>query len=138
MSDCIFCKIVQGEIPSIRVYEDEQTIAFLDINPTSEGHTLVIPRKHSADIYEIDAETAAAVMRTVHLLARRINAALHPDGLNVVQNNGRAAGQVIFHYHVHLIPRRMGDQALGHWHHESADHETLQRVAARIRNAGDE
>ncbi|HXF69208.1 MAG TPA: HIT family protein [Thermoflexus sp.] len=109
MSSCIFCAIVARQQPAEIVYEDERTMAFMDINPANPGHTLVIPKRHAATIFEIDEEDAAAVMRTTVRVARAIRAALAPEGLNLVQSNGRAAGQEIFHLHVHVIPRWVGD-----------------------------
>ncbi|WP_376793288.1 HIT family protein [Thermoflexus sp.] len=109
MSSCIFCAIVARQQPAEIVYEDERTMAFMDINPANPGHTLVIPKRHAATIFEIDEEDAAAVMRTAVRVARAIRAALAPEGLNLVQSNGRAAGQEIFHLHVHVIPRWVGD-----------------------------
>lgn len=107
--DCIFCAIVEGRAPAEVVFEDEQTIAFMDINPANPGHTLVVPKQHVRDIYELDEETAAAVMRTAARVARAIRAALEPEGLNLLQSNGRAGGQAVFHFHMHVIPRWYGD-----------------------------
>ncbi len=109
MDSCIFCAIAAHQQPAEIVYEDERTMAFLDINPANPGHTLVIPKRHAANLFEIDEEDAAAVMRTAVQVARAIRAALAPDGLNLVQSNGRAGGQEIFHLHVHVIPRWVGD-----------------------------
>lgn len=109
MDSCIFCAIAAHQQPAEIVYEDERTMAFLDINPANPGHTLVIPKRHAATLFEIDEEDAAAVMRTAVRVARAIRAALAPDGLNLVQSNGRAGGQEIFHLHVHVIPRWVGD-----------------------------
>lgn len=106
---CIFCRIVRGDAPSFRVMEDERTVAFMDLAPVSEGHVLVIPRAHAASIFEIAAEDAAAVARSAHRVAAALREELDPGGLMLAQLNGQAAGQTIFHYHVHLIPRRPGD-----------------------------
>jgi histidine triad (HIT) family protein len=110
MSDerCIFCAIIEGQAPAEMVFEDEDTLAFMDINPANPGHILVIPKRHVRDIYELDEETAA-VMKTAVLVARAIKRALHPDGMNLVQSNERAGGQEIFHFHIHVIPRWYGD-----------------------------
>ncbi|MER3400710.1 MAG: HIT family protein [Thermoflexus sp.] len=105
----MFCEIVARRQPAEVVYEDERTMAFMDIHPANPGHTLVIPKRHAATIFEIDEEDAAAVMRTAVRVARAIRRALAPEGLNLVQSNGRAAGQEIFHLHVHVIPRWVGD-----------------------------
>jgi len=109
MSGCVFCDIVARRQPAEIVYEDERTMAFLDINPANPGHTLVIPKRHAATIFDIEEEDAAAVMRTAVRVARAIRQAFSPDGLNLVQSNGRAGGQEIFHVHVHVIPRWVGD-----------------------------
>jgi len=109
MADCLFCKIVAGEIPAFKVYEDSDTLAFLDINPATPGHTLVIPRRHSRDIFEVDDASLRAVGATTKRIADKIRSALGAD-VTVLQNNGRAAGQAINHLHVHVIPRRAGDR----------------------------
>jgi histidine triad (HIT) family protein len=106
---CVFCAIIGGQAPAEVVFEDEETLAFMDINPANPGHTLVIPKRHVRNIYELGEETAAAVMKTVVSVARAIKRALHPDGMNLVQSNERAGGQEIFHFHIHVIPRWYGD-----------------------------
>ena len=106
---CIFCAIVEGQAPAEVVFDDEETLAFMDINPANPGHTLVIPKGHIQDIYGMDEETAAAVMRTAVRVARAIKRALQPDGMNLIQSNERAGGQDIFHFHIHVIPRWYGD-----------------------------
>lgn len=111
MSDrgCVFCAIVEGRAPAEVVFEDAETLAFMDINPANPGHTLVIPKRHVRNIYGMDEETAAAVMRTTVRIANAIKAALQPDGMNLIQSNERAGGQDIFHFHLHIIPRWHGD-----------------------------
>src|SRR5690242_17783197 len=104
MPDCIFCKIVRGEIPSTKVYEDEKTYAFLDITPMNPGHTLVIPKKHSTDIFEIEEAEWNAVMHSARVIAHAIEKSLSPEGVNIRMNNREAAGQSVFHAHVHVIP----------------------------------
>jgi histidine triad (HIT) family protein len=106
---CIFCAIIEGQAPAEVLFEDEETLAFMDINPASPGHTLVIPKRHVQDIYGMDEEMAAAVMRAAVRVAKAIKRALQPDGMNLVQSNERAGGQEIFHFHVHIIPRWYGD-----------------------------
>ncbi len=103
--DCIFCAIIAGQAPAERVYEDEATLAFLDIHPQGPGHTLVVPERHAALIYDLDDETAAHLAQALVRVARGIRAALAPEGLSVRQANGRAAGQDVMHVHFHLIPR---------------------------------
>jgi len=105
MSDCIFCKIAAGEIPSRKIYEDSDLIAIMDLNPTSKGHSLIIPKEHCTNIYDIDEDIAAKVMKTAKKLATKMTVALNCDGFNLLQNNGETAGQTMFHFHMHLIPR---------------------------------
>lgn len=103
--DCIFCKIAAGEIPSRKIYEDSDLIAIMDLNPTSKGHSLIIPKEHCTNIYDIDEDIAAKVMKTAKKLATKMTVALNCDGFNLLQNNGKTAGQTMFHFHMHLIPR---------------------------------
>ena len=103
--DCLFCKIVAGEIPSTRVDEDERTVAFMDINPATKGHLLVIPREHSVDLLEVPNEDLEACVRMAQKLARRATERLDADGVNLLNSCGRAAWQTVFHFHVHVIPR---------------------------------
>ena len=103
--DCIFCKIAAGEIPSRKIYEDSELIAIMDLNPTSKGHSLIIPKEHCTNIYDIDEDIAAKVMKTAKKLATKMTVALNCDGFNLLQNNGETAGQTMFHFHMHLIPR---------------------------------
>ena len=103
--DCIFCKIAAGEIPSRKIYEDSDLIAIMDLNPTSKGHSLIIPKEHCTNIYDIDEDIAAKVMKTAKKLATKLTVALNCDGFNLLQNNGETAGQTMFHFHMHLIPR---------------------------------
>lgn len=103
--DCIFCKIAAGEIPSRKIYEDKDLIAIMDLNPTSKGHSLIIPKEHCTNIYDIDEDIAAKVMKTAKKLATKMTVVLNCDGFNLLQNNGETAGQTMFHFHMHLIPR---------------------------------
>ncbi|HEM6189830.1 TPA: HIT family protein [Streptococcus suis] len=105
MSDCIFCKIVAGEIPASKVYEDDHVLAFLDITQVTKGHTLVIPKKHYRNVLDMDAEAAGQVFSVVPTLARQLKEKLGANGLNIVNNNEEVAGQTVFHTHIHLIPR---------------------------------
>ena len=114
--DCIFCKIAAGEIPSRKIYEDKDLIAIMDLNPTSKGHSLIIPKEHCTNIYDIDEDIAAKVMKTAKKLATKMTVALNCDGFNLLQNNGETAGQTMFHFHMHLIPRYKGDQVGITWH----------------------
>ncbi|QMS84954.1 HIT family protein [Candidatus Xianfuyuplasma coldseepsis] len=106
--DCIFCKIREGEIPSYKVYEDDHVLAFLDITQGTKGHTLVIPKKHVPNVYEVDEDTITHVFTAVPKIARALKKAFNPIGLNIVNNNDRPL-QSVFHFHVHLIPRYEDD-----------------------------
>ncbi len=105
MSDCIFCKIVAGEIPAKKVFENEHVVAFLDISQVTKGHTLVIPKTHVKDLYELTPEIAKNLFEVVPSIANGLKEAFEPVGLNTLNNNGEKAGQSVFHYHMHLIPR---------------------------------
>ena len=133
-ADCVFCKIIQGKIPSVKVVEDEQTLTFMDIQPASPGHTLVIPKAHAANLMEIAEADLLAVAKTVQRISQAINAALKPDGIRIVQTNGAAAGQTVLHYHVHLIPMQEG-QRIGTHGRASAKPEELKAMAERIHSA---
>ncbi len=105
MSDCIFCQIVTGQIPSSKVYEDEEVLAFLDITQVTKGHTLVIPKKHYRNMLEMDAEAASSLFARVPKIAKQLQEKLGASGINIINNNEEAAGQTVFHTHVHLLPR---------------------------------
>ncbi|MFY0744107.1 HIT family protein [Solibacillus silvestris] len=105
MSDCLFCKIIAGEIPSIKVYEDEHTFAFMDIAPLTKGHTLLIPKTHCKDLFEMSEDVARNLYAAAPKVANAIKAAFNPAGMNTINNNGAEAGQTVFHYHLHLVPR---------------------------------
>ena len=109
MENCIFCKIANGEIPSATLYEDEDFRVILDLGPASRGHSLILPKAHAANLLELPDEQAGKAMILAKKMAGRLIDALKCDGLNVVQNNGEAAGQTVHHFHIHLIPRRSGD-----------------------------
>ena len=125
--DCIFCKIANGEIPSATVYEDSICRVILDVNPANKGHALIIPKEHFDNIYSMDAETAAKIFTIATEVAKAQKAELNPDGLNILQNNGEAAGQTVFHFHMHLIPRYDGEKTIIDWDHkEFSDDEIHQ------------
>ncbi|MFP4438078.1 MAG: HIT family protein [Chloroflexaceae bacterium] len=128
----IFSRIVQGEIPAAKIYEDDQTLAFLDINPATRGHALVICKEEYPDLLSVPPDLLAAVVQTTQKVARAITEALKPDGYNVMQNNGSAAGQEVFHYHVHIVPRWEGDNAVRAWKQGTADTQELQELATLI------
>lgn len=119
MENCIFCKIANGEIPAATLYEDENFRVILDLGPASKGHALILPKSHAANIYELSDEMAAKAMILAKKMATAMTAALKCDGFNIVQNNGECAGQTVFHFHMHLIPRYKGDQVGITWHPES-------------------
>jgi histidine triad (HIT) family protein len=133
MSDCVFCKIVAGQIPSTRVYEDEHTLAFMDLGQVNPGHVLVAVKKHAANLFELDEVQAAAVARASTRIARAIKAAFDPEGLSVYQANGKAAGQTVFHYHVHLLPRHQADGMELVWPVKNPPREKLEGYAEKIR-----
>ena len=134
-ADCLFCKIVKGEIPCAKVYEDAQVLAFLDIAPVAPGHALVIPKLHCADLFALPDALDAAWLAAQKLVGRAVMTALGATGLNVQQNNGASAGQVVFHAHVHLIPRRDGD-GLALWPGAPyADAAAMAAVAESVRCA---
>jgi histidine triad (HIT) family protein len=135
MTDCVFCKIVAGQIPSTRVYEDEQTLAFMDIGQVNPGHVLVAVKKHASNLYELDEAQTAAAARACVTVARAIQAAFKPEGLSVYQANGKAAGQTVFHYHVHLLPRHAGDGMELTWPVKNPPRERLEEHAGKIRAA---
>jgi histidine triad (HIT) family protein len=133
MSDCVFCKIVAGQIPSTQVYEDEHTVAFMDIGQVNPGHVLVAVKKHADNLYALDDAQAAAVARASARVARAIRDAFKPEGLSVYQANGKAAGQTVFHYHVHLLPRHAGDGMELTWPVKNPPRELLEDYAGKIR-----
>ena len=131
--DCIFCAIVAGDIPATIVYEDEDVLAFMDIAPINPGHTLIIPKQHYRNIYDIPAEVGGKIMQTAVSLAKAIRTALNTDGLNLVQSNEAAGFQTVFHFHLHLIPRWEGDPIRLPWRPSEGDMEEIGNIAAKIR-----
>ena len=134
MEDCIFCKIIKGEIPSFKVYEDEKVFAFEDINPISPGHTLVIPKNHAENIWEISEEDLVAVQRASQKIARGIKEALNVDGIACMQLNGRAVHQEVMHYHLHLVPRRVDqpDLPIATWEIKPGNMDEIKERAEKI------
>ena len=136
MSETIFSKIISGEIPSFKIYENDYVYAFLDISQVSKGHTLLVPKKPSANIFETDEETMKHIGVALPKVANAIKKAFHPDGLNIIQNNGEYADQSVFHIHFHLIPRYENDiDGFGYkWetHEDVIDYETKQKIATQI------
>lgn len=136
MSETIFSKIISGEIPSFKIYENDYVYAFLDISQVSKGHTLLVPKKPSANIFETDEETMKHIGVALPKVANAIKNAFQPDGLNIIQNNGEYADQSVFHIHFHLIPRYENDiDGFGYkWetHEDVIDDETKQKIATQI------
>ena len=130
-NNCVFCAIAAGEIPSFKVYEDDLVRAYLDINPFTKGHTLVIPKAHSQDLLETPDETLAAIIARVKKVAAHLKAALPCDGFNILQNNGETAGQTVRHVHFHIVPR-YGQEPIVFENH-AGNMDELKALAARIR-----
>ena len=133
--DCLFCKIVAGEIPSTRVDEDERTVAFMDINPATRGHVLVIPRAHSTDLLEVPQEDLDACARMAKRLAARTTERLGADGVNLLNSCGRAAWQTVFHFHMHVIPRYAGDPLRLPWQPAPGDEGEIKAAAEALRGS---
>lgn len=133
--NCIFCKIVAGEIPSDKICEDGETLAFMDINPVHDGHCLVVPKAHYPTLFEVAPDAFAAAARTAIKVARAVNAVVKPDGLNLIQSNGPGAAQSVLHFHVHVLPRRMRDGLLINWGLTPGDRARIAEIAERIRAA---
>jgi histidine triad (HIT) family protein len=137
---CIFCKIINGDIPSAKVYEDEYVFAFLDLSQVTKGHTLVIPKDHQANLFELQEDTAANLFRAVPKIANAIKAAFGPAALNVLNNNGELAGQTVFHFHIHLLPRYDKKDGFGlKWETHEEDYTSEDRaiLAEKIADAID-
>ena len=132
-SECIFCKIIAGEIPCISLWEDQETLAFLDINPANPGHALVIPKQHWQDVYTIPDEAIGAVGATARRIATAVRTALTPDGINLVQANGPGAAQSVFHFHMHVLPRYSGDELKLNWRLKLGDMDQLKPISERIK-----
>lgn len=130
--DCIFCRIANGEIPSKTLYEDEDFRVILDLGPATKGHALILPKEHAANLYDLPEETAAAAMRLAKRMAAVLRDKLHCDGLNLVQNNGEAAGQTVPHFHLHLIPRYQNDGQNINWVPSRPEPEELEVVRKEI------
>lgn len=131
--ECAFCKIIRKEAPASIVYEDETVVAFLSSRPVNVGHTLVVPKKHYENIYEVSGEEAAYLFKIVKKIAQAVKDTTNAEGIRIVQNNGEAAGQVVFHLHVHIIPMKMSNQ----FYHGIGDRDSkeLEKDAEKIRHA---
>ena len=134
-NDCIFCKIANGEIPSSTIYEDDLFRVILDLSPATKGHALILPKKHMANIFEMDEETAEKVFVLASRIAKAMKEALNCDGLNIVQNNGEIAGQTVFHFHMHIIPRYNDDGQQINWVPKTSEAAEREMIAEQIKNA---
>ncbi|MDE0309533.1 MAG: HIT family protein [Acidiferrobacterales bacterium] len=132
-ANCIFCGIVAGQIPSIKIYENAQVLAFMDINPVSTGHVLVIPKGHWRDLFDMPDEQLGLVAAAVRKVAQAVKTVLNPDGISITQANGKGAAQSVLHYHVHIVARTMGDELKINWELVAGDMDAIGAVASRIR-----
>lgn len=130
---CIFCKIVAGEVPSYTVYEDRDFKAFLDISPASKGHTILIPKIHADNLYELPNDIAEKIIVVAKKIARGLKKELNYDGLNLLQNNGEVAGQSVFHFHMHLIPRYKDDNVVIKFVEQKDEQSSLEELSLRIK-----
>ena len=137
MEDCIFCNIVKGKIPCFKIYEDSNVFAFEDINPVADGHTLIIPKRHVQDLWEISDEDLAAVHSASKKIINAIKEVLNPTGVACIQLNGPGAGQEVNHYHLHLIPRIIGSSELPvpNWKIKPGDMKLIKEMAEKIKEA---
>jgi histidine triad (HIT) family protein len=134
--DCLFCKIVAGDLPATVVREDERTVAFMDINPATRGHLLVVPRQHATDVLEIAEEDLAACVAAAKELTGRVQERLDADGVNLINSCGRAAWQTVFHFHLHVIPRYAGDPLRLPWTPAPGDRDEIAEAAAALTSEG--
>lgn len=134
--ECLFCKIAQGEVPSVAIYEDDDVYAFLDIKPVHPGHTLIVPKTHYTNLYELPDEILAKLSRVMRDISIAVKEAVSADGINIEMNNDRAAGQVIFHAHLHVVPRYI-DDGLRHWpgteQNKEGQEDTAQKIIKQLK-----
>jgi histidine triad (HIT) family protein len=131
--DCIFCKIISGEIPGTIVDQDERTVAFMDVNPATRGHALIVPRRHARDLLEIERDDLEATIVAAQRLARRMHDRLGTDGINLLNSCGRTAWQTVFHFHIHVIPRYEGDPVRLPWTPAPGDPDEIAEAAEALR-----
>ena len=133
--NCIFCKLANKDIPTNIIYEDEKFTVIMDASPATKGHALILPKNHAANIYELPDEDAADIFVLAKKLATKMTEVLHCDGLNIVQNNGKVAGQTVFHFHMHLIPRYLndGNEDKLTWNHADISADEIAEIAAKLR-----
>ena len=132
MQDCIFCKIAKGQIPSIKIYENESVFAFLDIAPISQGHTLIIPKNHFTKLDDCPAEVLSSIIAVIGKIAKAVSEAVASDGYNILCNNGRAAGQLVEHIHFHIIPRKNNDGVFNRWPSFEYEKGRAEEIAEKI------
>lgn len=130
--DCIFCKLANGEIPTNALYEDDIVKVIFDANPAAKGHVLILPKEHFDNIYELDDDTASHVFKVAAKISKAYKKALDFDGLNIVQNNGEVAGQTVFHFHMHIIPRIKGDTVKVGWVPGTADNAAIASIVEKV------
>jgi histidine triad (HIT) family protein len=133
VNDCVFCKMVAGQIPVTKIYEDNVVLSFLDIGPISDGHTLVIPKQHFEKLHQCPAEILGRVASRLGKIAKAVAAAMNSDSYNVLCNNGRAAGQLVEHLHFHIIPRNTGDGVFNRWPAYKYEKGEIEDIAVKIR-----
>ncbi len=136
-SDCLFCRIVEGSVPSQTIDSDEHTVSFMDIAPATPGHALVVPRKHSADLLEIEADDLSATVFAAQRLAQRIKEVLGADGINLLNGCGAAAWQTVFHFHIHVVPRYVDDPLKLPWVPREGDPDQIAELARKLRGEDD-
>lgn len=132
---CIFCRLIAGEIPAAKVYEDEQTLAFMDIGQLNPGHTLVAVKRHAATLLDLTPDEAAAAMRTAHRVAHAVKAAFNPPGITLLQANGKEGDQTVFHFHLHVVPRHGDDGIALSWPRKDPPRALLEDYAGQLRAA---
>ncbi len=132
--DCIFCKIIDGEIPAVKVLDEELVIAFMDINPSSKGHMLVVPKRHAENIFEIPESDLAATIKAVKICAKAVKEVLNAEGITVLQLNGKASDQIVPHFHIHIIPRWENDGLpVSTWEMKKGDMKEIQEIARKVK-----
>ena len=132
MSDCIFCKIANGEIPSATVYEDNAFRAIMDIAPASRGHIIILPKQHAANVFELSEELASKIYVVAQKIAKVVKEEVECEGINILQNNGEVAGQTVFHLHMHVIPRYTNDGIQIKWKQQEVDQEKIKELATKL------
>ncbi|TET95384.1 MAG: HIT domain-containing protein [Desulfobacteraceae bacterium] len=132
--ECIFCKIIDGEIPAVKVLDEELVIAFMDINPSSKGHMLVVPKRHAENIFEIPESDLAATVKAVKICAKAVKEALNAEGITILQLNGKASDQIIPHFHIHIIPRWENDGLpISNWEMKPGDMKEINDIARKVK-----